>query len=160
MIRITIFFFFWGRLALRKHLLPILLFSLRKAGPELTSMPIFLYFFFICGTPTTVWCAKRCHVNTRDLNQRTLGCWGAEHVHLTTVPPGGPQNVFLKHLGSISIKWKDPEPLFWNSNIKGDSSSISRVPWEGGSLTSVGALFQLEKLLPVIQIKEVCFFSQ
>ena len=32
-------------------------------------MPISLY--FICGTPTTVWLAKQCHVCTRDLNQRT-----------------------------------------------------------------------------------------
>ena len=65
-----IFLFFWGRLAL-SQLLPIFLFSLRKTGPELTSMPIFLY--FVCGTPTTGWCVKRCHVRTRDLNQWTPG---------------------------------------------------------------------------------------
>uniref|UniRef100_A0A9L0SVW3 Guanine nucleotide-binding protein subunit alpha n=1 Tax=Equus caballus TaxID=9796 RepID=A0A9L0SVW3_HORSE len=41
-----------GRLAL-SSLLPILLFFLRKTGPELTSVPIFLY--FLCGTPTTAW---------------------------------------------------------------------------------------------------------
>ena len=34
-------------------------------------MSIFLY--FICGTPTTAWLAKRCHVHTPDLNQQTLG---------------------------------------------------------------------------------------
>ena len=45
---------------------------LRKTGPELTSMPIF--FYFICGTPTTAWHAKRCHVCTQDPNRRTLGC--------------------------------------------------------------------------------------
>ena len=32
------------------------LFLLRKLGPELTSMPIFLY--FICGMPTTTWLDK------------------------------------------------------------------------------------------------------
>uniref|UniRef100_A0A9L0JA77 Transcription factor 23 n=1 Tax=Equus asinus TaxID=9793 RepID=A0A9L0JA77_EQUAS len=40
-------------------------------GPELTSVPIFLY--FICGMPTTAWPAKRCHVRTRDPGQRTPG---------------------------------------------------------------------------------------
>uniref|UniRef100_A0A9L0SPU5 N-acetylglucosaminylphosphatidylinositol deacetylase n=1 Tax=Equus caballus TaxID=9796 RepID=A0A9L0SPU5_HORSE len=48
------------------ELLPILLFLLRKTGPELTSVPNFLY--FIRETPTTAWRAKRCHVHTRDLN--------------------------------------------------------------------------------------------
>ncbi|XP_070421534.1 membrane-anchored junction protein isoform X2 [Equus przewalskii] len=54
-----------------RRLLPILLFLLRKTGPELTSVPIFLY--FICGTPATAWLAKRCHVRTQDPNQRTPG---------------------------------------------------------------------------------------
>ena len=49
-----------------------LLFFLRKISPELTSMPIFLY--FICGTPTTAWLAKQCHVRTQDSNQWTQGC--------------------------------------------------------------------------------------
>ena len=58
-------YFFWGKSAL-SCLLPILLFFflLRKTGRELTSMLIFLY--FICGTPTTAWPAKLCHVRTRD----------------------------------------------------------------------------------------------
>ena len=34
------------------------LFLLRKIGPELTSMPIFLY--FICGMPATAWLDKWC----------------------------------------------------------------------------------------------------
>ena len=34
-------------------------------------MHIFLY--FICGTPAIAWCAKRCHVRTRDPNQWTPG---------------------------------------------------------------------------------------
>uniref|UniRef100_A0A9L0JRQ5 Uncharacterized protein n=1 Tax=Equus asinus TaxID=9793 RepID=A0A9L0JRQ5_EQUAS len=47
------------------------LFLQRKTGPELTSMPIFLY--CICGTPTTAWLAKRCHDRTWDPNRRTPG---------------------------------------------------------------------------------------
>ena len=66
-------FFFWGRLAVGEHLLPILLFLLRKTGPELTSVPIFLY--FICGMPAPLWVAKRCHVCTQDPNRQTLGRW-------------------------------------------------------------------------------------
>uniref|UniRef100_A0A9L0RZF1 Perilipin n=1 Tax=Equus caballus TaxID=9796 RepID=A0A9L0RZF1_HORSE len=45
--------------------------ALSLTGPELTSIPIFLY--FICGTPTPAWRAKQCRVRTRDLNPRTLG---------------------------------------------------------------------------------------
>ena len=32
----------------------------KKISPELTSVPIFLYFFFICGMPTTAWLDKWC----------------------------------------------------------------------------------------------------
>ena len=35
-------------------------------------MPVFLY--FLCGTPTTAWLAKWCHVRTWDPNLRTPGC--------------------------------------------------------------------------------------
>uniref|UniRef100_A0A9L0SE50 COX assembly mitochondrial protein n=1 Tax=Equus caballus TaxID=9796 RepID=A0A9L0SE50_HORSE len=42
-----------------------------EPGPDLTSVPIFLYFIY--GTPTTAWLDKRCHVRTRDLNRRTPG---------------------------------------------------------------------------------------
>uniref|UniRef100_A0A9L0RH93 Peptidase S1 domain-containing protein n=2 Tax=Equus caballus TaxID=9796 RepID=A0A9L0RH93_HORSE len=47
-----------GRLALSKHLLPIMLFLLRKTGPDLTLVPFFLY--FICGLPATAWLDKPC----------------------------------------------------------------------------------------------------
>ena len=47
------------------------IFFLRKISPELTSVPILLY--FMCGMPTTAWLAKWCHVHTWDLNQQTLG---------------------------------------------------------------------------------------
>ena len=40
------------------HLIVFLSFSfLRKIGPELTSVPIFLY--FICRTPATAWLDKQ-----------------------------------------------------------------------------------------------------
>ena len=45
------------------------IFFLRKTSPELTSMPIFLY--FICAMPTTAWLAKQYHVCTQDPNQQT-----------------------------------------------------------------------------------------
>ena len=48
------------------------LFLLRTTGLEWTSVPIFLY--FICGTPTTAWLDKRCHVCTQDPKWRTPGC--------------------------------------------------------------------------------------
>ncbi|XP_070336936.1 dnaJ homolog subfamily C member 15 isoform X1 [Equus asinus] len=47
-----------GRLALSKHLLPILLFLLRETGPDLTFVLILLY--FICGMFATAWLDKRC----------------------------------------------------------------------------------------------------
>ena len=82
-------------------------FFLRKISPELTTaspplfaeeawpwaniVPIFLY--FICGTPTTAWCAKQCHVRTRDLNRRNPGHREGEHANLTAVPPGLPPHL-------------------------------------------------------------------
>ena len=40
------------------HPPPILLFLLRKIDPELTSVPIFLY--FVCRTSATAWLDKWC----------------------------------------------------------------------------------------------------
>ena len=79
-------FFFWGRLAL-SYLLPILLFLLRKAGPELTSASIFLY--FICGTPNSTACqvAPCLHPGSEPGNP---GLPEAERAHLTAAPPGQP----------------------------------------------------------------------
>ena len=55
--------------------------------PELTSVPIFLY--FVRGMPTTAWLiAKRCHVRTQDPNQRTQGLQEVERVNLTAGPLG------------------------------------------------------------------------
>ena len=68
----------------------ILFFFLRKTGPELTSMPIFLY--IICGMPITAWLDEQCHVRTWIRNGR-LRAGKAEHVHLTATPPGRSQNI-------------------------------------------------------------------
>ena len=63
----NIFFFYLRKISpeLTSAANPPLL--LRKTGPGLTSVPIFLY--FICGTPATAWLAER----TQDPNQRTPG---------------------------------------------------------------------------------------
>ena len=58
---------------------------LRKPGPELISMPVFLYFIY--ETPATAWLAKQCHVCTRDPNPEPRAT-EAERVSLTTAPPG------------------------------------------------------------------------
>ena len=51
----------------------LFLFFLRKFSPELTSVPIFLY--FTCGTPATAWLAKWCiglHLGSELVNLGTL----------------------------------------------------------------------------------------
>ena len=60
------------------------LFFLRKIGPELTAVPIFLD--FLCGTPATAWLDKRYTGPSQDLTQRTPGHWrGARKLnHCTT----------------------------------------------------------------------------
>ena len=73
-----------------------------EACPELTSVPIFLY--FICGMPTTAWSAKQCYVRTRDPNQRTLGRREAECANLTAAPPGQPPNGFISILRLLSLR--------------------------------------------------------
>ena len=50
-------------------------------------MPIFLY--SLCGTPTTAWLDKQCHVRTWDPN-REPRVTEAECANLTAVPPGRP----------------------------------------------------------------------
>ena len=78
---------------------PLLFFCLTKISPELTSVPIFLY--FVCGTPATAW-LEGCEGHTWDLNQWTLGCQSGVHElnHYTTRP--APKNasscLFFKEL--------------------------------------------------------------
>ena len=66
--------------------MPILLFLLRRTGPELTSMPIFLY--FICGMPTTAWPAPRIRTGKPRATE-------SEPENLTAVPPGQPPSLEL-----------------------------------------------------------------
>ena len=68
---------------------------LRKTGPELTSVPIFLY--FLCGLPITAWCAKWCHVHTGDPNWRIPGHQSG-CANLTAAPPGRPLLGVLKEV--------------------------------------------------------------
>ena len=57
-------------------------------------MPIFLY--FICGTPTTAWLAKRCHVRTGDLSRQTPGRRSGMCA-LNRVPLGRPSSSTLNY---------------------------------------------------------------
>ena len=61
-------------------------FSVRKIRPELTSMPVLLY--FICGMPLQHGLMSSVQVLTRDLNSWTLGRWSraCELNHYTTRP--------------------------------------------------------------------------
>ena len=60
-------------------------------GHELAFVPIFLY--FICGTPTTAWLDKWCHVWTGKPRAAK-----AEHAHLTLCHQAGSLVVILKLL--------------------------------------------------------------
>ena len=82
-------------------------FFLRKTGPELTSVPIFLY--FTCGPPTTAWLAMWCHVCT---GIRTSEPWATEveRAHLTAAPPGWPLlGIFEQQIASLL--WCMPQEL-------------------------------------------------
>ena len=78
-----------------------LLFLLRKIGPELTSMHIFLY--FIRCMPATAWLDKRWWVHTRDLNLRNPGHRSRAR-ELTTTPLGQPLKYFSRSISTISQK--------------------------------------------------------
>ena len=73
-------------------------------------MPIFLY--FICGTPTTAWLAKRCHVRTRDPNQRT-GAAEVERANLTCATGPAPKTItfYQKDSPWDSFKYEAPSEL-------------------------------------------------
>ena len=63
------FLFFFEEISPELTFPESLLFLLRKPGPELTSVPIFLY--FICETPTTTWLEKQCvgpHLGSKPAN--------------------------------------------------------------------------------------------
>ena len=123
-------------------MLPILLFLLRKTGPELTSVSIVLH--YICGMPATAWLDKRYHVRTRDPNQRTPGRW-SRMANLTAAPPGRPEDyecltsspgdsgnqASLRHMEPLIMEelWK-----LWSASQMLSSSYWCRFPFL--SLTS------------------------
>ena len=67
-------------------ILTVLFIYLRKIGPELTSVHIFLY--SVCGMPATAWLDQWCKVCAWDLNQQTQVTSKAERASLTAKPPG------------------------------------------------------------------------
>ena len=67
---------------------------LRKAGPELTSVPTSLYFMW--GMPATAWLDEQ-YVGPH-LGSKLVNPWAAEvkRVNLTAVPPGWPLICFKR----------------------------------------------------------------
>ena len=78
---------------LRKHLPPMLLFLLRKTGPELTSVPIFLYFFNIWDSCHSMACQVVCR-SSPEIQTSEPWATESECANLTTGPPDQP----LKHI--------------------------------------------------------------
>ena len=73
-------------------------FFFRKIGPELTSVPIFLY--FICGTPATAWLAKL-RVVPPGISTGEPRAAEADSANLTTMPLGGTQeDILISRTGS------------------------------------------------------------
>ena len=65
------FFFFWGRLAWAYCASPPLFAEERKLGPELISMPIFLYFYMWDAYHSMAWWAVLCpHPGAELVNSR------------------------------------------------------------------------------------------
>ena len=60
-----------------------------KTGPELSSVPVFLY--FICGIPTTAWLLPSGAMSAPWIRTGEPLATQAERAHLTAVPPGQPQ---------------------------------------------------------------------
>ena len=100
---------------------------MRKTGPELTSVPIFLY--FIRGAPTTAWLAKWCHVRTRIWTSEPRAA-EAECATLTTAPPGRPLQCFFK---CITVVFKELAPPTTQK-----VSSSPRSLWGGHCLPPAG----------------------
>ena len=72
--------------------LPILLFLLRKTGPELTSVPIFLYFIY--GMPTTAWLCQAVPCLPPGSKPVNPGAPKCKHANLPAAPPCRPLNWF------------------------------------------------------------------
>ena len=70
------------------------LFFFKEAVPELTSIPIFLY--FIRGTPATAWLDKPCVGQQAQEPEPQAAV--VEHMNLTAMPQGWPPMPVVKHL--------------------------------------------------------------
>uniref|UniRef100_A0A9L0J9D4 Elongation of very long chain fatty acids protein n=1 Tax=Equus asinus TaxID=9793 RepID=A0A9L0J9D4_EQUAS len=109
-------------------------------------MPIFLY--FICGTPTTAWCAKQYHVHTRDPKQRTPGRQEAECVNLTAAPLGRPPRIPFLYLSPVK-RLSNP---FEESSFKMENFDASLSPYFRALLgprdTRVKGWFLLDNYIP------------
>ena len=102
---------------------------LRKTGPELTSVPIFLY--FICGTPTTGMACQAVPCSHRDGNQQTPGRRsGMCELNRCTTRPAqlfifeGLSEDFVWH-----IHYGDSESYKRQAGIVQTTSSTFTMPW-------------------------------
>ena len=125
-----------------------LLFLLRKTGPELTSMPIFLYFIYVGhppqhGLPGGAMSASGIQTGKPQATE-------AEHAHLTTAPPCQPQPfLFL-----VSTQW-----WFWDSlvlrSIRCPLSSVCFFScrfWHNAGLIDIGSLSPPACILGFLEI--------
>ena len=118
-------------------------FLVRKTGPELTSVPIFLY--FIRGMPATARLDEQCVGPHLDLNQRTLGCQSGacELNHCAT----GPATHFavLFHLTSDSrLLFGTRETQGEKAQCRSSRSSVTDPLWKELSLSEAGFPVRLQ----------------
>ena len=97
---------------------------MRKTGPELTSVPIFLC--FIRETPTTAWLTKRCHVRTRDPNLRTAGPPRSRTRALNRCTTGPAPKKHILNAVPISVRHQD-SPCFLIHRFPGKALPFSSL---------------------------------
>lgn len=123
--------------------------KIKGEGKQCPSLFGGLFFFFVCGAPTTAWLAKQCHVCTWDLNRRTPGRREAEGANLTTAPPGRPLLGFYVRVV--------PPYLTCKPSGEGESVELREYEFQGMTLRashppSVKTIL-LFQLLPTLQKK-------
>ena len=102
---------FFGEMSIQILCPLFLFFSFSKIGPELTSVPGFLYFMW---DTATAWLDEWCEVCAQDPDPWTLGSWsGACELNCSTTKPAPCLTlwmwVFLEHCGWCSV-------LIWASS--------------------------------------------
>ena len=102
----------------------LLLFLLRKICPELTSVPIFLY--FVCGSPPQNDCWRMVWVSTQEQN---LGLKSRAHWNLTTRPWGWPLQliIFDKYSEDMAfpMSWIPSKPNLGTELLQG---AVRQIP--------------------------------